>query len=54
MRSGLEIADVFRDGHSSFVAQYGHRLRPGYRQRIASLPVCRKPNTCGLDSSKDM
>ena len=41
MRSGLEIADVFRDGQSSFVAQYEHTLRPEQRQVLRAIVRCR-------------
>jgi len=41
MRSDLEIADVFRDGQSSFVAQYGHTLRPEQRQVLRAIVRCR-------------
>jgi hypothetical protein len=41
MRSGLEIADVFRDGQSSFVEQYGHALRPEQRQVLRAIVRCR-------------
>jgi hypothetical protein len=41
MRNGLEVADVFRDGRSRFVAQYGHTLRPEQRQVLAAISRCR-------------
>jgi hypothetical protein len=41
MRNGLEVADVFRDGQSRFVAQYGHTLRPEQRQVLAAIIRCR-------------
>ena len=49
MRNGLEVADVFRDGQSSFVAQYGHTLRPEQRQvlrRDHPLPDRGTGRTC--------
>jgi predicted Zn-ribbon and HTH transcriptional regulator len=41
MRNGLEVADVFRDGQSRFVAQYGHTLRSEQRQVLAAIIRCR-------------
>lgn len=41
MRNDLEVADVFRDGQSRFVAQYGHTLRPEQRQVMAAIIRCR-------------
>ncbi len=41
MQSGLEIADVFRDGQSRFVAQYGHTLWPEQRQVLQAIIRCR-------------
>lgn len=41
MRNGLEVADVFRDGQSRFVDQYGHTLWPGQRQVLRAIVHCR-------------
>jgi hypothetical protein len=41
MRNDLEVADVFRDGQSRFVAEYGHTLRPEQRQVMAAIIRCR-------------
>jgi hypothetical protein len=41
MRNALEVADVFRDGQSRFVAQYGHTLRPEQRQVLRAIIRCR-------------
>ncbi len=41
MRNGLEVADVFRDGQSRFVAQYGHTLRPEQRRVLTAIIRCR-------------
>ncbi len=41
MRNGLEVADVFRDGQSHFVAQYGHMLWPEQRQVLRAIIRCR-------------
>ncbi len=41
MRNLLEVADVFRDGQSRFVAQYGHTLWPEQRQVLRAIVRCR-------------
>jgi hypothetical protein len=41
MPARLEVADVFRDGQSRFVAQYGHTLRPEQRQVLRAIVRCR-------------
>jgi hypothetical protein len=41
MRNRLEVADVFRDGQSRFVAQYGYTLRPEQRQVLRAIIRCR-------------
>ena len=41
MRSGLEIADVFRQGESRFRARYGHTLRREQRQVLRAIIRCR-------------
>jgi hypothetical protein len=41
MQNDLEVADVFRDGQSRFVAQYGHTLRPEQRRVLAAIIRCR-------------
>ena len=41
MQNRLEVADVFRDGLSRFVAQYDHALRPEQRQVLRAIVRCR-------------
>lgn len=41
MRSGLEVADVFRDAESSLWQQYGNALRPEQRQAFNAITRCR-------------
>ena len=57
MSAALEVADVFRDGQSRFVAQYGHTLRPEQRQAYGPrssvagprnwADMCNAATTCG-------
>jgi len=37
MRNRLEVADVFRDGQSRFIAQYGHTMWPEQRQVLRAI-----------------
>jgi hypothetical protein len=41
MRNRLEVADVFRDGQSRFIARYGHTLWPEQRQVLRAIVRCR-------------
>ena len=41
MRDGLEVADVFRDGGSCFLAQYGHTLSWQQRRVLRDVTCCR-------------
>ena len=37
MSAALEVADVFRDGESAFIARYGHALRGEQRQALRAV-----------------
>jgi hypothetical protein len=41
MTGGLEVADVFRDGESDFLAQYGRMLSREQRQVLRAVIQCR-------------
>jgi len=41
MSAALEVADVFRDGESAFIARYGHALRGEQRQALRAVIRCR-------------
>jgi Putative transposase/Transposase zinc-binding domain len=41
MSAALEVADVFRDGESAFLARYGHALRGEQRQALRAVIRCR-------------
>lgn len=41
MSAALEVADVFRDGESAFIARYGHALRGVQRQALRAVIRCR-------------
>lgn len=41
MRGGLEVADVFREGGSCFLAQYGHTLSWQQRRVLRDITCCR-------------
>ena len=41
MSAALDVAAVFRDGESAFVARYGHTLRSEQRQALRAVIRCR-------------
>ena len=41
MSAAVEVADVFRDGESAFIARYGHALRGEQRQALRAVIRCR-------------
>jgi hypothetical protein len=41
MSAALEVADVFRDGESAFIARYGRALRGEQRQALRAVIRCR-------------
>jgi len=41
MSAALEVAAVFRDGESAFIARYGHTLRGEQRQALRAVIRCR-------------
>jgi len=41
MSAALDVAAVFRDGESTFIARYGHTLRSEQRQALRAVIRCR-------------
>ncbi len=41
MSADLTVADVFRDGHAMFLAEYGSRLTSEQRRVLRDVEACR-------------
>jgi hypothetical protein len=54
MSAALEVADVFRDGESAFVARYGRSLRSEQRQALRAVIRCRTAELGGHVQSCDV